>query len=408
MSDLAVIEQFESVQKQLQTVMEDYIINVFTLYDVNGDGDLSFENYAAFISDLLYISTILKRMDSAHLTNENIIKYARWSAANFPTHLFVGELNKITYFIFTKGILYALSEQTHRPVFGNYPCQFSLLPEFYSFFTFYGEIARRRNWPYRHTAPQQQQQQQHQQQQQPQQQQQQQQQQQHQQQQQRRLPNVIAGDLHIEGPLIVGDIGQFDQEPEPAPIIELEDGGIIKILEVEKGFDVIDGDVNIIEYIDSCPDDNIAFNIGHSYYLTKKSVIMTMINKGQAGNSVFYGCHCTIHGDWTQIETWGQLDSNVNYAIAYFNVQQLGLPVRYVKLEEIAAVLGGTDNYFIITVPENAQHIPSFASDNILNHGIGSMSGIHCQDGQSDIVYHIKKCTLEIVVAEEEEYEKNF
>lgn len=398
MSDLAVIEQFESVQKQLQSVMEDYIINVFTLYDVNGDGDLSFENYAAFIGDLLYISTIMKRMDSAHLTNENIIKYARWSGANFPTHLFVGELNKITYYIFTKGILYALSEQTHRPVFGNYPCQFSLLPEFYNYFTFYGEIARRRNWPYRTTVPQQVTQQVTQ----PQQVTQQVTQQVH------RLPNVIAGDLHIEGPLIVGDIGQFDSEPTPTPIIELEDGGIIKIQDIEKGFDVIDGDVNIIEYVDSCPDDNIAFNIGHSYYLTKKSVIMTMINKGQAGNSVFYGCHCTIRGDWTQIETWGQLDSNVNYAVAYFNVQQLGLPVRYVKLEEIAAVLGGTENYFVITVPENAEHIPSFASDNILNHGIGSMSGIHCQDGQSDIVYHIKKCKLEIVASEEEEYEKYF
>lgn len=402
MSDLAVIEQFETVQNQLQCIMEDYIINVFTLYDVNGNGDISFENYAMFIGDLLYISTILKRMEESHFNNENVLKYARWSASNFPTHLFHGELNKITYYIFTKGILYALTEQTHRPIFGNYPCQFSLLPEFYNFFKFYDEIAQRHNWPRRvrntsvipsppnppapsqnPTPPQ--------------------------------RPFVIEGNLHIEGPLLVGssvrmgNIGQFGEDNEPTMSnVELEDGGVIKIKDIDKGFDVIEGDINIIEYIDSCPDDNIAFNIGHSFYLTKKSIIMTMINRGQAGNSVFYGCHCAIHGDWTQIETWGQLDQNVNYSISYFNIQQLGLPVRYVKLEEIAAILGGTDNYFIIAVPPNVEHIPSFVSDNILNHGIGSMSGIHCQDGQMDIIHHIKKCKLEVENTDEEPYENNF
>ena len=69
----------------------------------------------------------------------------------------------------------------------------------------------------------------------------------------------------------------------------------------------------------------------------------------------------------------------------------MGLPVRYVLFKDIQAVLDSDTAFFCIEKPENPVYIPSFASDNVLNHGIGSMSGVHCQDGQSDIIYQIKK-----------------
>ena len=62
-------------------------------------------------------------------------------------------------------------------------------------------------------------------------------------------------------------------------------------------------------------------------------------------------------------------------------------------MKDIYAILEGEHNYFIIEKPADYTIIPSFASDNVLNHGIGSMSGLHCQDGQSDIVYTIKTFT---------------
>jgi hypothetical protein len=68
-----------------------------------------------------------------------------------------------------------------------------------------------------------------------------------------------------------------------------------------------------------------------------------------------------------------------------------------VTLTDIRAVLDSEYNFFQITKPEDYNIIPSFVSDNILNHGIGSMSGIHCQSGQEDIIYSIETFTPEII-----------
>jgi hypothetical protein len=118
-----------------------------------------------------------------------------------------------------------------------------------------------------------------------------------------------------------------------------------------------------------------------------------MIQIGQPDNSLFYGCMCEIDGDWTQPHTWALLQPNVITNPIYYNIQQLGLPIRYVYLDDILQVLAGTHHYFSIEKPEDYNIIPSFASDNVLNHGIGSMSGLHCQEGQSDVVYRIKRFT---------------
>jgi hypothetical protein len=239
-------------------------------------------------------------------------------------------------------------------------------------------------------------------------------------------PLIIEGNLTIHGGLNIGSpdslgIQTIDQHDDTeyttqrhiqpstpivqnippieyhSSIIPLEDAGIIPMKRSELGFDVIDGDVNIENYIKQNVNDNIAFKIHDSYYLSKKSQIVTMLNQGKPDNAIFYGCMCAIVGDWTTPETWALLEPMVIYNEPYFNIQQLGLPVRYVKLYEIAALLGGDTNYFIIEKSENSKQVPSFASDAVLNHGIGSMSGLHCQGGQADIIYHLKKYQPEFV-----------
>lgn len=148
--DAAVIEQFCYVQDKLDNTVSDFIVNIFTLYDINGNGELDFHHFALFIGDLLYISVLMKRLKKEEYNQEVILKYARWAGGNFPTNLFTGTINTITYYIFTKGILYALNEYEHNPFPGNTTCtRVSLLSEFMSYFNFYNDIAIRRGWTLR-------------------------------------------------------------------------------------------------------------------------------------------------------------------------------------------------------------------------------------------------------------------
>uniref|UniRef100_A0A6C0DR48 EF-hand domain-containing protein n=1 Tax=viral metagenome TaxID=1070528 RepID=A0A6C0DR48_9ZZZZ len=489
--DQLVLEQFYSVQEKLDKILEDYIVNIFTLYDINGEGELTFQNFSLFIGDLLYISVLMKRMDKSEYTEENIIKYVRWAGGNFPSNLISGTMGSISYYIFTKGILFALNGYQYKPITTvENSMHMSLLPEFYNYFNHYNDVAIRRGWPlYRRMSQTRQQQQQ----------------QQHPQPQPQPQPIIrtvtiegslhVTGDVVIEGDLSVGNSNETpsvqeppssQEQPEPpsekeqeetsdisnnvnvrplsraalaaiarangtavthteqpvenVPVIpsgeqpqseptpehamidqqlhfdeppkhdnpeyKLIDAGIFDLCNNEMGFDAIEGDINVVDYIESDKNDNLAFKIGHAYYLSKKSQIMTMVNRGHPGNSIFYACSCVILGDWTGPEAWGLLDTAVSYKESFFNIQHLGLPVRYVRLNDIGCILGGADNYFIIEKPLDAKPFPAFASDNVLNHGIGSMSGNHCQDGQEDIIYDIKTYTPNIIIVSEPKKEE--
>jgi hypothetical protein len=188
-----------------------------------------------------------------------------------------------------------------------------------------------------------------------------------------------------------GEEGQAEgegqgQEPEPLP-----SAGPLDIDAAAEGFDVIDGNVNVVNYIEEDKADHVAFRIGDTYYLGSRQQIRSMINQGEKGNSLFYGCLCEIEDNWTLPTTWALLEHTVITNTIYFNIQQLGLPIRYLTLKDVVKVLDGPGNYFLIEKPKDEMFFPSFASDDILNHGIGSMSGAHCQEGQMDIVYAIRR-----------------
>jgi len=174
----------------------------------------------------------------------------------------------------------------------------------------------------------------------------------------------------------------------------LESAGQLDIEPDTQGFEVIEGNIDVIKYVEEDKEDHISFQLGHAYYLASKKQIRAMINQGEKGNSLFYGCLCEIEDDWTLPTTWALLEHTVITNTIYFSMSQLGLPIRYVNLKEIMKVLNGSDNYFLIDKPKEDMVFPSFASDDILNHGMGSMSGSHCQDGQTDIIYVIKRYEL--------------
>jgi len=189
-------------------------------------------------------------------------------------------------------------------------------------------------------------------------------------------------------------IDQIDGEVFVKPLDHIE---TITISNSEEGFDPIEANVNVLDFLDEEPDDRIAFKCGESYYMASRERIRSMINLENRENALFYGCACELHGDWTLIETWALLEPTVISNPVYYNIQQLGLPIRYVYLDDIKQVLESKYRFFSVERPEDYHIIPSFASDNILNHGIGSSSGSHCQDGQADGVYRIKSFEPKII-----------
>jgi len=417
-----LINQIFSVQHKFDNVLGEMISNVFNLYDIDGDGNLDYEDYVSFVSDLMFISILMNRMKPGQYSLNNVLKFVKWTAKNIATNLFLGNAQYLPYDVFSKRIISALTEHYTSTSSTTQMHFASLLPEFMNFFNFYVQIAHRRGWPSIMTItaadP---------------------------------IPivenNVEIATEILEQPISEPPIqavfveeslpssnlsepaietiiespippppplqqpprdihfdmfSQFDmdenEEPEfPTPEIppeiphelEVKDGIIIKLSET--GYDMIEGDLNIHKYIFENPNENIAFKVGDNYFLTNRTIIKTMVNIGERDNAIFFGCSCEIKDDWTRIETWARLDQVVISDIPYFNIRHIGLPIRYVLLKDIMAALNSDYNCFYIEKPEPAEYIASFVSDNILNHARGSMSGVHCQDGQRDIIYRIKK-----------------
>jgi hypothetical protein len=405
-----MINQIFSVQYKFDNILGEVITNVFNLYDIDGDGNLDYDDYVSFISDLMYVSILMKRMKNIQYNIDNVMHFAKWTAKNISDQLFNGTIQLLPFEVFSKKIIYALTEYNISPISDNDMHFTSLLPEFMNFFNYYVQLSHRRGWPSllnlgvnenvnnQHQS--------------------------HQQQPSHEHPEHAPQDISAQNANIPqneetnsGNIGEQPQQPsqhipfndidqfnipdipeietpiplppEPPHELEIKDGVVIPVATM--GYDMIEGDLNINQYIHSNKEDNIAFKVGENYYLTNKSIIKTMINLGEKDNALYYGCSCEIKDDWTRPETWAMLDQVVVNNPIYFHIQHLGLPIRYVLFKDILAVLESDMQIFCVEKPNNPVVIPSFASDNVLNHGIGSMSGVHCQDGQRDIIYQIKK-----------------
>ena len=443
--DEIFLKQIYDSQVKLESALESMLQIIFNLYDDDGDGVLSYEEYISFISDVLIISTYMDRLDTKEYNYENVLRVSRWSSSNFTSNLFREPQQKITYEMFLQGIMHAVSEHKNMPILGRKMYLTSLMPEIMNFFHYYDRLAKRRGWPttvvnsqhnifdssgQQHEVPvpivepspppppqpsqedqmreyqerrnnefRQQQENRAREQQRVQLEILQQRQQQFQSQFRQNIEARQQVQIQQQQQLIESMNQGVDQFNENEPVIpdkyRLEDIGSIDIPVGETGFDPIEGEVKLTDFIEIDKANNIVFKFGERYYLVDKSRLHDMCSLGRRDNSIFYGCMCEIENDWTNPQTWNLLNHVVILDTIYFNMQHLGLPIRYVNLDNIRGLLQPnlTHSYYVIEKPKDYVIIPSFASDNVLKHGVGSMSGIHCQTGQEDTIYVIKKFT---------------
>ena len=77
------LAQIFNAQNRLENILIEIVQNIFNLYDDDGDGKLDINDYISFVSDLMYISILMKRLDGTAYTMDNLMKFARWSSSNF-------------------------------------------------------------------------------------------------------------------------------------------------------------------------------------------------------------------------------------------------------------------------------------------------------------------------------------
>jgi len=481
------LEQIFASKEHVIHSQYEMLENIFNIYDYDGDGNLCQEEFLTFISDIVYISVLMKRFPEQEYNLINVNKIAMWSSSNFKTNLFRAPIPIIHHDLFIEGIIYALTENRQFPMFpnNNSICVGSFVPEIVHYFHYYLDVAKRRGWPteivkeeekkeeekkeekeeeekkeeekeeeemkeekeeistepatatdqlveYKERRRKKYQEEKERAEREKEEEHQRELMRKHEEQDRinrelheqrmrleaeqrererrnleeenrRRQLLILQAQMqqlqqlqanlrnHIRQSQLNRSVDQLDDAPPPPPLDEL---GEIEVSDQEEGYDPIEGNIAVLTFIKENPDDGIVFRCGDSYYLASKDRIRSMIQLGEKDNSLFYGCMCEIDGDWTQPQTWALLQPTVITNPIYYNIQQLGIPIRYVYLDEIKQVLDGTHHFFSIEKPEDYNIIPSFASDNVLNHGIGSMSGLHCQEGQMDVVYRIKRFTV--------------
>lgn len=147
----------------------------------------------------------------------------------------------------------------------------------------------------------------------------------------------------------------------------------IKINNSDEGFDVIDGDRNVLEYLDESPD-NVVFIINttsgsNKYFLTSKEQLQTII---QDKTNIHYKC----------LKMGPQLlyipSKDVIKDQPLLKMTSLGLPIQYVFLKEMKRVLESDKQIYLIS-NEPVEKFKAVASHDILDQDENMASGAHCQ-----------------------------
>lgn len=152
----------------------------------------------------------------------------------------------------------------------------------------------------------------------------------------------------------------------------------ITISENDEGFDVIEGERKVLEYLDEDPN-NIVFVINttsgaNQYFLTSKSQLRQVIKNR---SNIHYKCR--IAGpSYLYIPS-----SDVFKEEPLFRMSSIGLPISYISLGEIKNVLENNKQIYLIS-REPIQQFKAVASNDVLDQEVMIASGAHCQYVEGD------------------------
>lgn len=156
----------------------------------------------------------------------------------------------------------------------------------------------------------------------------------------------------------------------------------IQIPDNQMAFEVIDGEVPLLQHLTENPD-TIAFLFQQNYYIATRENIIRMTSfttEGANDNSIVYEC---IRADTLSPENI--LRDNPLVKIASLGVATNG---SYMSLREFLTIIGNKCRIYEIVSTQVV--VESVVSYQVLN-GASHVSSSHCQAGQGGIIYKLNK-----------------
>ena len=157
-------------------------------------------------------------------------------------------------------------------------------------------------------------------------------------------------------------------------------------------FDVIDGDVEMVEFL-KLNLNSIAFFIQNHYYLIDKTELSRMISTdNKLKNSIVYECLVAGTHDNPRMNR-----ENMNLNNPLMKLSSIGVPMTYsyIPIKYIQTVINTSrmvnDRIYEIVVDKTKKEAVSVVSYQILHNLTDWISGSHCQAGQGGKIYKLQK-----------------
>ena len=157
-------------------------------------------------------------------------------------------------------------------------------------------------------------------------------------------------------------------------------------------FDVIDGEVEMVEFL-KLNLNSIAFFIQNHYYLIDKTELSRMIStNNKLKNSIVYECLVAGTHDNPRMNR-----ENMNLDNPLMKLSSIGVPLTYayIPIKYIQTVINTSrmvnDRIYEIVVDKTRKEAVSVVSYQILHNLTSWVSGSHCQEGQGGKIYKLQK-----------------
>ena len=155
-------------------------------------------------------------------------------------------------------------------------------------------------------------------------------------------------------------------------------------------FDVIDGEVEMVEFL-KLNLNSIAFFIQNHYYLIDKTELSRMISPtNKLKNSIVYECLVAGTHDNPRMNR-----ENMNLDNPLMKLSSIGVPMTYayIPIKYIQTVINTSRmvNDRIYEIVNTQVEVNSVVSYQILHNLTGWVSGSHCQEGQGGKIYKLQK-----------------
>jgi Leucine-rich repeat (LRR) protein len=150
-------------------------------------------------------------------------------------------------------------------------------------------------------------------------------------------------------------------------------------------------EVNIVNFVQSNPNNIVFYDKNNFYFLNKKQLI-DLNNKEKKSNSLVYICKKVYN-------ILNITENELKDKTPYFKLKSIGLYGGLVKSNKIEKIINDSHQYYVLEkTEETAPSVVNYTYyKSLITGNANAVSTSHCQEGQKETIYEIKKYNPEII-----------